>query len=147
MIKEILTKDVILSDVSVSDWREAVRICGKLLLDVHKITGEYIESMIETVETFGPYMILLPGIALFHGRPDEGVNEICLSLVTFREEIGFKEFDNEGIRAAFAFGAIDEDSHMEVLREMALLLQDEIFIDLLKNRGTKKQIIDMIDRY
>lgn len=147
MIKDILTKDVVLTGVYVNDWRNAVRTCGKLLADAHKITEQYIESMIETVEKFGPYMILLPGIAMFHGRPDEGVNKICLSLVTFREEVSFKEFGNEGIRAAFAFGATDENSHMEVLREMALLLQDEIFTDLLRNQGSKAQIMDTINRY
>jgi len=147
MIKNILTKDVVLTDVYVNDWRGAVKVCGKLLVDTHKITGQYIESMTRTVEKFGPYMILLPEIALFHGRPDEGVNEICLSLVTFGEEVGFKEFGNEVIRAAFAFGATDENSHIEVLREMALLLQDEIFIDLLKNHGNKNQIMDIINKY
>jgi len=144
MIKGILTKDVVLTDVSVKDWREAVSICGKLLLGTHKIVEQYIDSMIKTIEEFGPYMILLPGIALFHGRPDEGVREICLSLVTFREEVGFKEFGDESIKAAFAFGATDESSHMEILREMALLLQDGAFIDLLKNNGSKEQIMDMI---
>lgn len=147
MVKEILTETLVVTDQTANDWREAVKLCGDLLINEGKITEDYIASMIQTVEEYGPYMIMLPGIALFHGRPSEGVKEICLSLVTFSEPVSFSEFGDKAINAAFAFGAVDSNSHVELLSKMAALLQDEAFVALLRSNGEKEEIMHMIKNY
>ena len=37
MIKDILTEDLILTDADAKDWRDAVRLCGELLVDQGKV--------------------------------------------------------------------------------------------------------------
>jgi len=148
MVKDMLTEALVVTNQQAEDWREAVKVCGNLLIHRNKITSDYITSMIESVEEYGPYMIMLPEIALFHGRPSEGVKEICLSLATFCKPIEFSEFgSNKTIKAAFAFGAIDNESHVELLSKMAALLQDEEFVSLLRNNGKKEEIMNVIKNY
>jgi len=147
MVKEILTEELIITSQVASDWRDAITICGDLLVEHGKITNGYIASMVKTVEEFGPYMIMLPEIALFHGRPSECVKEICLSLATFSEPVLFDEYGDKTIKAAFAFGAVDSNSHVELLSKMATLLQNNDFTTLLRNNGDKKQIVEMIQNY
>lgn len=69
MIRDYLTEDLVLCDKEVNDWREAARVAGKLLQDKDKVNDAFIASMIETVEKFGPYMILVPKVCFFHGQP------------------------------------------------------------------------------
>lgn len=147
MIKEILTEKMIETEVETTTWREAVHQVGKLLVDSHKVEETFIQSMIKTVEELGPYMILLPGVAFFHGAPSSGVHEVCLSLVTFKEDVVFTDFDQQHIQCAFGFGAQDSDSHMQMLMKVAALLQDEEFLELARNHGSKEAIIKKVQQY
>lgn len=147
MLAEILKEALVKTDVNVNSWQEALICCGKLLQEQHKIEEAYIHSMMKTVEELGPYMILLPDIAFFHGVPGSDVKEVCLSLITLAQPVYFKEFKGQSIRAAFAFGAVDRDSHMLLLSQLALLLQEEGFIERLKNGGSKAELLDIIKHY
>lgn len=147
MIRDILTEENVETDVEAKTWREAVNICGKILLNSEKIDESFIKSMIETVEEFGPYMILLPEIAFFHGKPSAGVKEVCLSLITLKDEVIFDDFENQGIKCAFGFGAVDSDSHINTLVNVTQLLQDEEFLNLIRNNGSKKEIMKKINQY
>lgn len=147
MIKDIISENAVQTEVEANSWRDAVQIVGTLLKEEGKIEDSFINSMIETVEELGPYMILLPGVAFFHGSPQSGVNEVCLSFVTFKEDVIFTDFDQQSIQCAFAFGAIDKDSHMQVLMQVAGLLQDEEFLALAKNHGSKEAIWKKIQQF
>lgn len=141
----ILTSNKIKANMNLLTWREVARECGKILLDLGKISEDFIEEMISTVEEYGPYVIILPGIALFHARPSSGVNETSLSLVTLKNEVIFDDFNNESIKCAFALAAIDSESHINLLSKLTVLLQNEKFLDLIKNNGSKEEMIKIIN--
>ncbi|HAH94450.1 PTS sugar transporter subunit IIA [Dielma fastidiosa] len=147
MIKDILTEDLILTDADAKDWRDAVRLCGELLVDQGKVNEAFIQTMIDVIETYGPYMILVEGVAFFHGKPGSDVKEACLSLVTFKHKIVFDDFENQEIDCAFGFGAVDSDSHMAMIMSLASLLQDTEFINLIRNHGSKAEIAAMLKKY
>lgn len=147
MIKDTLTKERVLTNAQCKTWREAVNEAGTLLLNNQKIKQEFIPSMIQVVEELGPYMILLPKVCFFHGPPGENVLEPCLSLVVFENSIYFDDYDNQEIKCAFAFGAIDSESHMDMLKNVAYLLQNQKFVELITNNGSKEEILEIIQNY
>ena len=147
MIQDVLSEALVEVDVQVSSWQECVRYLGQKLVKEEKIKEAFIDSMIDTVNELGPYMILLPRLAFFHGKPGELVKEPCLSFITLKEEVAFTEFDGQKIKCAFAFGAVDRDSHMQMLMQVAQLLQDEAFIKLVMNNGSKIDIMKKIQEY
>ena len=46
----------------------------------------------------------------FSAGPPHSVHEVCLSFVTFRKNVVFTDFDNQHIKCAFGFGAVDAGS-------------------------------------
>lgn len=147
MLRDELTKDLIITNAEPRDWRQAASMAGEMLLHEKKIRSQYIESMIHTVEKYGPYMILLPEVCLFHGEPGNNVLSPCISLCVFRNEVCFTEFANQPIRCCFGFGAIDKDSHMNLLMELSNLLQNEQLIQLITNNGPEEDILNIIAKY
>lgn len=141
----LINEKLIDVDVEVETWQESAKVVGNLLLKEKLIDEKYIDSMINSVEKFGPYMILAPKVCFFHGEPGDMVNEPCLSLITLKNEIRFSEFDNEPIKSAFAFGARDSDSHLDMIKKIAELLADTEFIKLITNNGTKEDILKRIE--
>lgn len=141
----LINEKLIDVDVEVETWQESAKVVGNLLLKEKLIDEKYIDSMINSVEKFGPYMILAPKVCFFHGEPGDMVKEPCLSLITLKNEIRFSEFDNEPIKSAFAFGARDSDSHLDMIKKIAELLADTEFIELITNNGTKEDILKRIE--
>lgn len=145
MKQKWLSESNILTDQSIDTWRDCVRIGGRLLIESDCVESNYIDSMIETVEKFGPYMIIVPQICLFHGQMKEGVKKTGLSLVVLKDEIVFTDFDNQLIKCAFVFSAMDGESHLEMLKYLSGLLVDEKLLTLLRNNGSKKEILSLIN--
>lgn len=146
MIEKLLTKDRIAIGVHCDSWKDAVKASGELLVKARDIDEPFIASMIDVVKEFGPYMILAPEVAFFHGRPSESVHRTCISLITLSKPVVFEEYDGEVIKCAFAFGAMDSESHLEVLKSVAILLQNSEFLDLVRNVGSKDEILNVIKR-
>lgn len=144
-MKRILEDEYIRTDVEANSWREAVQMAGDILVQLKECDQEFIYQMVKTVENLGPYMILLPDVALFHAPPGEYVHKACLSFVTFKNPVYFTDFDNQRIKCAFALGAVDPESHMEMLQQVAMLLQDKTFLQTATNNGTKKDLLMSIN--
>ena len=88
-------------------------------------------------------MVLVDDIAFFHGRPEAGVKETSMSLVLLRNPVYLSE---KRIKAAFTFAAVDKSSHLELMRELGGYLQDESFMDLLRNHGGKTAIMERLHK-
>jgi mannitol/fructose-specific phosphotransferase system IIA component (Ntr-type) len=141
MLETYLTADVIKLNLEVEDWEAAVRAGGQLLLEAHKCTPAYIDAMVRTVKEMGPYMVLAPGLALAHARPEDGVKEVGLSLVTLNPPINFGSAANDPVELMISFCAINSESHVEVLKELALFLRDEDHQRLLREARTIDEVL------
>ena len=56
MIKEVLHDEFICLNQSVSNWEDAIKQVGQPLLAAGVINDSYIDAMIDSVHTFGPYI-------------------------------------------------------------------------------------------
>lgn len=144
MILELLNEKTIKVCESAQDWKEAGRIAGQLLVDAGKVEESFVNAMIESVEKYGPYIVIAPGIALFHARPQEGVKSMGLSLVVLKKGVNFNVDDKDPVKLVFVLGAIDNESHLKLLSEIVTLLQDENLINNIIAASTEKDVINLI---
>ncbi|WP_423189006.1 BglG family transcription antiterminator [Alkalibacterium sp. f15] len=145
MLKDLLIKDSIQLNVEAKDWKDAVKIGGKLLKDNGKIEEVYIQAMIKSVEELGPYIVIAPGIAMPHASAKDGVNEVGLSLMTLKEPVNFGHPNNDPVNIVICLAATDHNSHLGALKDLMTFLNEPSFIDLL-NKGDKENILDEINR-
>ena len=143
MLKDLITDETYLEDVKCADWSELVDIGGGLLVKQGKVEPRFLQSIKDTIAEFGGYMVLVYDIAFLHGRPEAGVKETSMSLVLLREPV---YLDSKRIKAAFTFAAVDKSGHMALMRELGGYLQDDAFLELLRNGGTKAEIMDRIQK-
>ena len=84
----LISVDAVSLRVVADDWRAAVRAAGELLVDVGVTSPEYTDAMIAAVEASGPYIVLTPGFALPHARPDDSVHHTGLYYEIGRASVG-----------------------------------------------------------
>ena len=98
MLSDYLSPEFIQLKVSVSDWAEAVQAAGNILVEAGKCEKGYVQAMIDAVKDLGPYMVLAPGLAMPHARPEDGVLETGISLVTLENPVEFGSEANDPYR-------------------------------------------------
>ena len=143
-LSRMLTKKTIALGLSADNWQEAVRAAGNLLVQSGKVEPRYVDGMIRMVEEIGPYIVIAPGVALPHARPEDGVKAACMSLVTLRPPVPFGNETNDPVELVVAFGSPDSKGHMEALAELARLLENDSALNRLKKAASARDVMAVI---
>jgi PTS system ascorbate-specific IIA component len=140
MFADAFGEGSILITESVDSRSAAIEIAGDLLVRSGRAKASYVESMLEAVERFGPYIVIAPGIALAHGKPSEDVIETGLSLLVLKQAIEFQHLQNDPVQLVFGLAATDHESHIETMAELAEVLSDQERVNSLLTSSDSEQI-------
>jgi len=143
-IKDLLTRERVAVGAVVDDWETAVRAAGRLLVDSGVAEERYIDSMVNTTKELGPYIVIAPGLAIPHGRPEDGVLQPCLAVLTLQSPVAFGHPDNDPVSVLVALGATDKDQHVEALQQMAEILSDQDNFAALMSAKTKAEVLKIM---
>ncbi len=123
-LDQLLTRDRVAVNLPATDWRDAICQIGALMVRSGAVEPRYIDAMIRTAEELGPYIVIAPGIAMPHARPEEGVVSPCIALATLGAPINFGNPDNDPVHLILAFGVVDNRQHIEALSEIATIFSN-----------------------
>lgn len=126
--------------VHAADWEDAIRHAGMLLVDTGSITPAYIDSMIQSVKTLGPYIVILPGFALAHAAPCEAVKKSDIALITLDEPIDFGS-ENGPVSVILCLACTDSSSHLDRLSQIAELLMQENKIEQIASAESPDEVV------
>lgn len=141
MITDYLNKKTIRLKVEAHDREEAIREAAACLVEDKKIKQEYVEQMIDALHKFGPYIVVIPGIALAHAEAGETVLEECMSMITLKEPVVFGHESNDPVSIVFVIASDTRDKHLEVLMDMSKHLMKKEFIQLLNESEDVEDIL------
>jgi len=141
MLADLLTQRTVALDVEVSNWEEAIRAAGRLLVADGSATEAYVEAMVQTVRSLGPYIVLVPGVAVAHAQQGGHVRRVGMSLVRLRTPVAFGAGDNDPVDLVFAFGSPDQESHLRALADLARLLGDA---DAMRRLRTAQDVAEVL---
>lgn len=144
-LRDMLTNQTVKLNVEVSDWEEAVRVGGEMLVDVEACTREYIEAIIETIKSLGPYVVIAPGIAIPHARPEYGALRSQFSLLTLKTPVNFGVEDLDPVNILFSMSATTAQDHVESLKQVANLCMEDEAVRKLGEAQTIEDIIKLIE--
>lgn len=131
MLKDILTDDDIILQQTCSNWQQAITFVAQPLLQKNYISKNYVDAMISSLEQYGPYIVIGKNLALAHARPEDGVNQLGLSVMTMRDPVDFGNQDMGPVKIIFCLAAIDSFSHLNIMRSLIELINDESKLERL----------------
>jgi len=145
-LKDLLTPNRIRTRVYAADADEAIRIAGRLMVDSGATEERYIDGMLSMAKQLGPYIVISPGVAIPHARPEDGVNKPCLSLITLDPPVNFGNAENDPVSIVLAIAAVDDTQHINGLRLVAKLLSDETKRIKLLKAQSKEEILSLLEQ-
>lgn len=139
-----IDNDSIRLGLSASTWQEAVKLSVDPLIESGAVKEEYYDAIIESTEEYGPYYILMPGMAMPHARPEAGVQKDAFSLITLKEPVRFS--DGKEAQVLLALAATSSAIHASVaIPQIIALFELENSIERLAACQTKEEVLAMVD--
>ena len=137
---DLIQKAGIRLDAAASSPEEAVRICGELLLELGAIKAEYAAAMWEREQKFSSAIGM--GFAIPHGTDESRVHVNFDQLVFLRLAAPISWGDEE---VSCVLGiASSGDGHVEILGNLAELIQDEQKLEVLVASGNEDKVLELI---
>ncbi|MGE1194252.1 BglG family transcription antiterminator [Priestia megaterium] len=147
MLHEVLQETFLQLTDSADDWKSAVRLAAKPLLNYEYIEPSYVEAMIKSVEQLGPYIVIAPKVALPHARPEQGVNRVGMSMLRLKEPVYFSTEKQHGAQLIIVLAATDNETHLKALSQLSMMLSENDNIDKLIAMNTKQEMLALIEAY
>ena len=139
---EVLLKESILTGQSFSSKEEATIMAGELLLENGYIEKEYIDSMLEKLDTQSFATYIGNGVAIPHGMADGSkfVRHTGISVIQVPEGILW----NEEVAYVIVGIAANSDDHMGVLSALADAIEDEEDAKKLWRESSAENIYNLL---
>ncbi|MBM7825815.1 PTS system ascorbate-specific IIA component [Arcanobacterium pluranimalium] len=144
---ELMPAQAMSVGVHVNTWQEAIEAAGKGLIAGGITTSDYIDEMIQTVNTLGPYIVIAPGFALAHSRPSPSVKTTGLSWVTLAQPVEFGSKRNDPVNVVVGLAALDHDAHIVAMSQLARLIADKSRFAQLSSLTSVDAVREAIESY
>ena len=133
LLQDLLSEENVSFHYPAETWEDVIRHGGQLMVDAGFTEPTYTEAMIDVVREMGPYIVLAPGLAMPHARPEMGAKQVGTALVTLEKPIDFGSPENDPVSVAVFLCAPNKEEHIQLLTDIATLFEDEEFLDAAVN--------------
>ncbi len=146
MANEIISINKIKAKVPADNWEQAVRAAGEILVAAGSISEKYIAGMIDAVHELGPYMVIMPGLAIAHAAPgtDGGVHCNDVALISLAEPVRFGS-PNDPVSVVLCLSCTDHESHLASMRRVAKVIAADGVVERLAQAATDQAMYEIMN--
>ena len=141
---ELFTEKNIELDLIAESPEDIIRAGGDLLMKNGSVKESYINEMLNSYEKLKAYMVISPGIALPHARPDSSVIKSGISFIRLKNPVFFGHPENDPVRLVFSIAGTSGDNHIELIQMLSEILFDKNIMDGLYNVKTKEEFLKLL---
>lgn len=111
-------------------WRDAIRAGCKPLEADGTVDSVYAEEIIACVEKHGPYIVLIPGVAMPHSTENaRGCNSTDIGFMRCATPVHFEEGNEEkDAQIFFTLCDTDQEAHFANMQRLYSILTDETVV-------------------
>ena len=134
---------------SASDWREAIRMSCESLEADGTVDETYKEEIIACLEKYGPYIVIMPNVALPHSQEGaKGVNKTAIGFMKLEEPISFEEGDSQKeAQLFFTLASCDSNHHLNNMMRLSEMLMNEDIVKALEKAKTPEDLLKIQKQY
>jgi len=126
-----LPDEAVVIGARVADWREAVRVAGRALVESGAARDGYGDEMVRMIDEHGPYVVIAPGLVLAHARPGDAVVRDGLAVVTLAEPVPFGHPHNDPVSVVLGLAIVTVGGHLESIADLANVFNEASVIPAL----------------
>lgn len=124
-----------ITDKHPDNWEDAIRISGEVMKKNNLVSDQYIDQVISDVKEYGPYIVIVPGVAMPHSSAENsGVLGTGIGFTIMPKKVSFEDGNpDKDAKLFFMLAAKDHDTHVKNIANLSdMLMEDGMVDDLLK---------------
>lgn len=142
-----LTKENIILDAEVEDWRDSIRFAGNILLKRNKISKPHIDEMIQNIEDYGPYVVIKKGLALPHVEVLADEFDTSFLLLRLKNPVAYGVEKLDPIKYVCILVARQNKDHIKALFDFNNIVSNEKFMKKLDSATSPKDVEVLIKEF
>lgn len=149
MLRDIVKKNHFNFVDEVYSWRESiVKACEPLVKD-GTVKSDYAFEIIKNIEKYGPYMIVMPGVAMPHSQENtEFVNNTAISFMKLKKPVRFDRKDKDSyVDLFFTLASCDNKEHLKNMADLSLILSNDSLMEDLHNVKDENDLLLIVEKY
>lgn len=141
-VSDLLGEDDIRIVENVKDWKDAAKLCTKILEDHGCILEDYYKSIIQGIEIQGFYSVTDKAFALLHGNETAGIQMSCMSMVISKTPVCFGD---KKVNIILCLASRDKKEHVPAVIRLVRMANTTGFIKQLKACTSREQAMHVIE--
>lgn len=149
MLKEFVEKKHYKFAESAKDWKDAICMSCEVLEADGTVETNYKEDIIKCVEKYGPYIVIMPGLAMPHSQEfAEGVHKTEIAFMKLEQPVSFDPGDPEkDVTLFFTLASCDPQQHLDNMSRLADMLSNDALVKELKNAKYPEDLLALQGKY
>lgn len=149
MLKEFVEKKHYKFAESARDWKDAIRMSCESLEADGTIEANYKEDIIKCVEKYGPYIVIMPDVAMPHSQENaQGVHKTAIGFMKLEKPVSFDPEDPEkDATLFFTLASCNPEQHLENMARLAEMMSNEELMEELKKAKGPEDLLKLEEKY
>lgn len=149
MLKELVEQNRCIFLDRAESWQEAIRISCRPLIEGGIVDEAYADELIENVNAYGPYIVLMPGLAMPHSMEgSRRAKSTGVSFMKVKEPVHFDLNDPEKDAVVFfTLAAADSGAHLRNMQRLSVMLSNEALLAGLLNASCAGDLLQLHEKY
>lgn len=124
------------------DWKDAIRLSVEPLIADRLADPCYLDGIYKNLAQNGDYIIIAPGVAIPHARPENGARGTGFSMIKLNKPVTFSEGENVTLLVALV--ASGSDAHVDMLSELSDIFLDDDLMERIKNAASTQALEEIL---
>lgn len=149
MLKEFVEKKHYLFVDEIDNWQDAIRMSCRSLEADGTVDPSYAELIIECVTKYGPYIVLMPNVAMPHSTENaQGVHKTAIAFMKVDKPVSFDDNDPEKqAQLFFTLASCNSEQHLQNMQKLCELLSNEELIAALGDTKNPEDLLKLQAKY
>ena len=143
---DMIQENLICLQVDAQNWEEAIRLCAQPMIEHAFIKESYVDAIVRTMKSDGPFVVITKHIALPHAKPSFGALRRGIGIGVLKQPIVFGNPELDPIRYVFTLSATDNESHLTAMSQLLELFNKKSFFKLLDQAIDSAEVMEFIKR-
>ena len=149
MLREFIEQKHVKFADRAEDWKDAIRMSCEVLEADGTIEDNYKEDIIACVEKYGPYIVIMPNLAMPHSQEGaKGVNKTAIAFMKLKEPVVF-EAGNPDKDAVlfFTLASCNPEQHLDNMSRLSEMLMNEELVEELLKAENEEDLLAIQEKY
>jgi PTS system ascorbate-specific IIA component len=149
LIAEIVEKKLFHFAGEAATWQESIKLSCKALEDAGIVGEKYADEIIKCVTENGPYIVLMPGIALPHSMENSpNAFGTAIGFTKLKKPVSFDDADPEKKASVFfTLAATDNELHLKNMRKLFKMLTNEELVAEIQTVESVEDLLALDKKY